>query len=44
MSVPARKLFDIEFFFDFVAREEGKWELYDGQAVAMAPERARHAL
>jgi Uma2 family endonuclease len=42
MSVPALKPLDIDAFLAFTEGREGRWELYDGAAVAMSPERVVH--
>ena len=43
MSGIAEKLMSAEEFLVWADGREGKWELHDGRAVAMAPERARHS-
>jgi Uma2 family endonuclease len=42
MTAAAPKRLDIDAFLAFAAGREGKWELYEGRAVAMSPERWRH--
>ena len=42
MSEAALKLMDVDEFLASAEGREGKWELHDGAAVAMAPERALH--
>ena len=42
MPVPAAQRFDLSSFLAFAEGREGKWELFDGAAVAMSPERVRH--
>jgi Uma2 family endonuclease len=42
MSAPALKRLDIPAFLAFTEGREGGWELHDGQAVAMSPERILH--
>ena len=43
MSEAALKLMDVDEFLAWAEGREGKWELHDGAAVAMAPEMAVHA-
>ena len=43
MSQLAAKRMTIDEFIPWAETREGKWELHDGEAVAMAPERARHS-
>lgn len=42
MSVPDFKRLDVDAFLTFAEGREGRWELYDGHAVAMSPEHVRH--
>ena len=42
MSEAAVKLMDVDEFLAWAEGREGKWELHDGTAVAMAPERVLH--
>jgi Uma2 family endonuclease len=44
MSRVAAKRMTVDEFIPWTEAREGKWELHDGQAVAMAPGRARHSL
>ena len=44
MSSPAKNEMDVDAFLPWAEGREGRWELRDGQAVMMAPERAAHAL
>jgi Uma2 family endonuclease len=44
MSNAAAKLMSVDEFLVWADGREGKWELHDGEPVAMAPERARHSL
>src|SRR5690242_12325748 len=44
MSSPARNEMDVDAFLRWAEGRDGRWELRDGQAVLMAPERAAHAL
>ena len=43
MSEAAIKLMDVDEFLVWAEGLEGKWELHDGVAVAMAPELAHHS-
>jgi Uma2 family endonuclease len=43
MSQPAAKRMTVDEFLVWAEAREEKWELHDGVAVAMAPERARHS-
>ena len=43
MSQAAQKLMDVDEFLAWAEGREGKWELHDGAAVAMAPEQAFHS-
>ena len=43
MSQVAAKRMNVDEFIPWAEAREGKWELHDGEAVAMAPERARHS-
>ena len=43
MSEPAQKLIDVDEFLLWASARDGKFELHDGQPVAMSPERVRHA-
>jgi Uma2 family endonuclease len=42
MSAVARRLMTVDAFLEFVEPREGRWELEDGVAYAMAPERMAH--
>jgi hypothetical protein len=42
MSAPALQRLDLSAFLAFANSHEGKWELFDGAAVAMSPERVWH--
>ena len=42
MSAPALQRLDVDSFLAYADGREGKWELFDGVAVAMSPARARH--
>jgi len=42
MSAPVRQRLDVRSFLAFAEGREGVWELYDGDPVAMSPERTRH--
>jgi Uma2 family endonuclease len=44
MSQVVTKRMTVDGFLAWTEGREGKWELHDGEAVAMAPERARHSL
>jgi len=44
MSDAATKLMTVDEFLVWADGRDGKWELHDGEPVAMAPERARHSL
>jgi Uma2 family endonuclease len=44
MSSPARSEMDVDLFLAWAEGRDGRWELRDGQAVLMSPERAAHAL
>ena len=44
MSSPAKNEMDVDAFLPWAEGREGRWELRDGQAVLMSPERAAHAL
>ena len=42
MTEPAEKRLNVEQFLAFAEGREGAWELHDGRAIAMSPERVRH--
>lgn len=44
MSNSAHRLLDADQFLAWAEGRPGRWELHDGEAVLMAPERAIHAL
>jgi Uma2 family endonuclease len=44
MGQVATKRMTVDEFLVWAEGREGKWELHDGEAVAMDPERARHSL
>ncbi len=44
MNQLATKRMTVDEFIPWAEAREDKWELHDGEAVAMAPERARHSL
>ena len=44
MSSPAKNEMDVDAFLAWAEGREGRWELRDGHAVLMSPERAVHAL
>jgi Uma2 family endonuclease len=43
MSSAAEKLMTVDEFLAWGEGREGRWELFDGRPIAMAPERAAHA-
>ena len=43
MSVVAKEKLSADQFLVWAEAQEGRWELYDGAAVAMSPERVAHA-
>ncbi len=43
MSTAADKSMTVDEFFGWAEGREGRWELYDGQPIAMSPERVAHA-
>lgn len=44
MSTAARELMTVDEFLGWAEGREGRWELFDGRPIAMAPERAAHLL